>query len=138
MSMNKFFIDTSPFVYYLQQIETYSNITSIFLRKYIDSDFITSSVVIMEYLVFPYRENRKDLSDAFKSFLREMDIKTKSINDKTADIAAKIRAKYKSLKGMDALNLATAIENGCNIFLTNDKQLKQVTEINVVVIDDLK
>ncbi|MBP3710472.1 MAG: PIN domain-containing protein [Treponema sp.] len=51
--------------------------------------------------------------------------------------AAKIRAKYESIKGMDALHLASAIQNKCTIFLTNDKQLKQVTEIQCVLMDEV-
>ena len=38
---------------------------------------------------------------------------------------------------MDSIHLATAIVYGCDVFLTNDKQLKQVEEINVLLVDEL-
>ena len=38
---------------------------------------------------------------------------------------------------MDALQLASAIQNHCDVFLTNDKQLKQGEEINVLLVDEL-
>lgn len=38
---------------------------------------------------------------------------------------------------MDALQLASAIQNNCDVFLTNDKQLKQVQEISVLLVDEL-
>ena len=38
---------------------------------------------------------------------------------------------------MDSLHLATSIYFGYDIFLTNDTQLRQVTETNVVLVDDL-
>ena len=45
--------------------------------------------------------------------------------------------KYPGLKGMDSIHLTTSIYFNCNTFLTNDTQLRQVTEANVVLVDDL-
>ena len=39
---------------------------------------------------------------------------------------------------MDALQLATAIETGCDMFYTNDRKLKQIDEINVITVDELQ
>ncbi len=38
---------------------------------------------------------------------------------------------------MDALQLASAVKNGCGVFLTNDKQLRQFKELTVITMDDL-
>ena len=54
-----------------------------------------------------------------------------------AEKSAELRAKYKDIKLADALQLAAAIEYGCDAFFTNDKQSKQVSEINVVNLADL-
>lgn len=51
--------------------------------------------------------------------------------------AAEIHAYYSKFKAMDALQLAAAVISGCNVFLTNDKQLRQYTEIAVMTMDDL-
>ena len=48
-----------------------------------------------------------------------------------------MREKYQGLKGMDSIHVATSIYFGCDIFLTNDSQLRQITETNVVLVDDL-
>ena len=50
--------------------------------------------------------------------------------------AAQIRADYKYFKAMDALQLATACVNGCDLFLTTDSQLTQFTEIKCATIAD--
>ncbi len=39
---------------------------------------------------------------------------------------------------MDALQLATACLTGCDLFLTNDKQLKQFKEMKCVMVDELE
>jgi len=40
------------------------------------------------------------------------------------------------LKLADAMQIATALHAGADLFLTNDKQLKQLTEIPVAVLDE--
>lgn len=37
---------------------------------------------------------------------------------------------------MDSLQLAVAVEDKCDTFLTNDKQLKQFDGIKVVTVED--
>lgn len=38
---------------------------------------------------------------------------------------------------MDALQLAVACQSKCDLFLTNDKQLKQFKEITCITVDEL-
>ena len=37
---------------------------------------------------------------------------------------------------MDALQLATACITGCDLFLTNDKQLRQFEEIRCITVEE--
>lgn len=60
-----------------------------------------------------------------------------SLTKEVAEYASFIRSKYQGIKAMDALQLASAIQNNCDVFLTNDKQLKQVQEISVLLVDEL-
>ena len=60
------------------------------------------------------------------------------VDERIADEAARIRAKYQSFKAMDALQLATAKVMQCKGFVTNDKQLKQYTDIKIILVEDLK
>ena len=53
------------------------------------------------------------------------------VNDVIAFKAAEIRSQYEAFKQMDALQLATAVVSGANVFYTNDKQLLQFREIMV-------
>ena len=65
------------------------------------------------------------------------ELHTSTITDTEADKAVQIRAKYKGIKTADSLQLASAIVSECDVFLTNDKQLRQVEEIQVLLVDDL-
>jgi predicted nucleic acid-binding protein len=54
-----------------------------------------------------------------------------------ADMAASLRAKY-SLRTPDALQVGTAIVNRCEALLTNDNGLKRVSELSILVLDELE
>lgn len=54
-----------------------------------------------------------------------------------AEQAARIRGKYRSFKAMDALQIAAAVIGGCDMFFTNDKQLKQEEELPCMSMDDI-
>ena len=38
----------------------------------------------------------------------------------------------------DALQIAVAIQEGCEAFLTNDRRLARVAELRVLLLDDLE
>ncbi len=133
----KVFLDTSPFVYYLEHNESYYLNMKKFWKEYEDCDYITSAITVTEYMTYPYQQNNLQLINAFYAFVNGMDIEIKSINRTIADKAAKIRAEYKYFKTMDALQLATACLTECDLFLTNDKQLKQFREIECITMDEL-
>jgi predicted nucleic acid-binding protein len=61
---------------------------------------------------------------------------TLPIDIKTATSAADLRARY-NLRTPDALQVATAIAAGCDAFLTNDAALQCVSELRVLVLDQL-
>lgn len=65
-----------------------------------------------------------------------MEIEIKIIDKKIAEKAAKIRAEYKFFKTMDSLHLATACIVDSDLFLTNDKQLKQFKEIECITVEE--
>lgn len=134
----KVFIDTAPIIYYLQSSELYYDNMKVFWKEYNECDYVTSTVTITEYLTYPYRKKDMRLVNFFNEFIIDMDIQVKSIDEKIAEKAAQIRAEYKFFKTMDALQLATACIMGCDLFLTNDKQLRQFKEIRSITVDELR
>jgi predicted nucleic acid-binding protein len=53
-----------------------------------------------------------------------------------AKFASKLRVKY-GLETPDAIQIATSIQVGCDFFLTNDLGLRKVTEVKVIIMDNL-
>ena len=131
------FIDTAPFIYYIENHPQYAEKTEQYISEnfFLDSGFITSVITYMEYCVVPERLGRKDLIQSFDELLLRFSMELKEITLPVAKTASKLRAKYKFLKGLDALQLAIAIENKCDEFLTNDKELIKIKELKIVLIE---
>lgn len=138
IDFKKIFLDTAPIIYYLQNSELYSDNMKRFWNKYVEYDYITSAITVTEYLTYPYRQNDLQMIKDFYSFIENMEIQICDIDKKIAEKAAEIRAEYKFFKTMDSLQLATACVMGCDLFLTNDKQLRQFKEIKCITVDELE
>ena len=135
----KVFLDTAPIIYYLEENETYYPGMKVFLRGCYENGaiFQTSVATVEEYHVYPYRNNDISVIGRFRRFLDDFEIRVYEIDYYTALAAARLRAKYKGIKAMDALQLACAIQHNADIFLTNDRQLRQCEEINVRLAEEL-
>lgn len=90
-----------------------------------------------EYFVFPYRNNEYSYINMFNRLVATTDMEIMEINKGIAMKAAQIRAEYRGFKAMDALQLVAACLSGCDLFLTNDKQLKQFKEIRCITVGEL-
>ncbi|HEX9961610.1 MAG TPA: PIN domain-containing protein [Pyrinomonadaceae bacterium] len=99
---------------------------------------ITSVISLCEVLIHPLRNQNLNLKQRYLDILQNSpNFFTKSINSATAQTAASLRAKY-NLRTPDALQIATALENGCDAFLCNDKDLKRVTELKILILDEIE
>ena len=134
------FVDTAPIIYYLENSALYMDTIKKFFTKCIEENIqiVTSAITIEEYLVFPYSSGKMDFADNFKRFIEYMNIEVVDIDSKIAEQGAKIRGQYKNFKAMDALQIATAIVSGCDMFFTNDKQLRQEKELPCMTMEDLE
>ena len=142
IDFKKAFVDTAPFIYFIERDSNnpqyYEKVKSFFKDGYDnDKDFVSSVITMEEYFVFPYRNKAYSFIDMFNRLVATTDMEIVEINQEIAKKAAQIRAEYKGFKAMDALQLATACVYGCDLFLTNDKQLKQFTGIKCVTVDEL-
>ena len=136
---SRIYVDTAPYIYYLEKNPQYAEtVKRFFMDNYeAGTHFVTSTITFEEYNVIPFREKNIKQVHAFSKFLEDTDTEVVEITRSVAEKAAKIRAEYSNFKAMDALQLAAAVESDCNIFLTNDKQLKQFNELTVITVDEI-
>lgn len=133
------FIDTNPLIYLLGKQEPYYTKVLKFMSDCIDEDaeFYTSTITDAEFLVKPYEDKDLNQIHKYKNYLSSLEFLKCFISEQVAEKAAQLRVDYPSVKLGDALQMAASIGCNCDIFLTNDKQLKQVNEANVLYLGDL-
>lgn len=99
---------------------------------------VTSVIALGEVLVQPILRGDSGLQLAYRDLLLHSEnVRTLSLDPVSAERAAELRAGYR-MRMPDALQTAVAFESGCEAFVTNDKALRQVTELRVLVLDDLE
>ncbi len=133
------YFDTTPLIYYLDSVQPYASKVRSFIEDALTNEslFMTSTITNTEYLVIPFRKQDYEKVMEFEHFKRLLNLGIIIVDNSISTLAAQLRAKYKGRKGMDSIHLATAIIHGCDVFLTNDKQLRQIEEIKILLVDDL-
>lgn len=133
------FLDTSPIIYLIENNRTYCQSVSSLMAKMVrqNAGFVTSVISVAEFGVKPKRINNLDMIDELDELITVFEIHVREITRSIADLSSTIRAKYPSIKNFDALQIAAAIDANCTLFLTNDKKLKTVTELNVSIVEEL-
>ncbi len=129
--MKRSFFDTSIFIYALEN----NSITArnLFQQALNEGILGTSTITIMEYATGCFKYGKIERLNNFKNFLRTLMFEVVPVNDTVALKAAEIRSNYPFFKQMDALQLATALVSGADVFYTNDKQLLQFKELAVIL-----
>jgi len=139
----KAFVDTAPFIYFIEKDSNnpqyYEKVKNFFKNGYDnDKKFVTSVITMEEYFVFPYRNKEYSYIDMFNRLVETTTMEVREINQEIAQKAAQIRAEYKGFKAMDALQLAVACRSDCDLFLTNDKQLRQFKDVKCITVEELE
>ncbi len=131
--------DTAPLIYYIEENPDYLHLVEE-LFELIDADAaqgMTSVLTLLEVLVMPMREGKDEVSDSYREILtNSANITIYPIGVGVCEKAAELRSKYTWLRTPDAIQLATAVEHGADLIVTNDGHWKRVTEIEVVILQE--
>ena len=138
--ITKLGFDTSPFIYFVERNPQYLDLVREVIRR-VDTGQLagySSVVTLTEVLTHPKRLKQTAIENDYRDLLLHgRNFKLVPIDVIIAEQAADFRARY-NLRTPDALQIAAALEFGCQAFLTNDIPLKRVTELRVLVVDELE
>jgi len=131
-------LDTAPFIYFIEKHPKYLNVVRpVFVE--IDAgeiEAITSTITLLEVLVHPLKTKNETLAERYREILLHSEgLTTLEILHEISEKSSKLRAKY-SIKTPDAIQIAVGVLYGAGKFLTNDPDLKKISEVEVLVLDD--
>lgn len=132
------FIDTSPIIY---AVEPTARWTSVVIPLFHcvragSVEAVTPVVTLTEIMALPLSTGDTALARFYASvLLNSRWFRTCPISSESAAVAAGMHARYK-LRTPDALQIASALTEGCDVFVTNDRNLRRVTELHVVLLSD--
>jgi predicted nucleic acid-binding protein len=133
------FLDTAPVIYFVERNPAYIDKVDPFFTCLNNGtmEAVISPVTLAECLVAPCRLQNLVAQQAFVALLTGgPGVIFQVTQAAIAHRAAELRAKYK-LGLPDAVQIATALATSCDAVLTNDMQLKPVTEISILILDEL-
>ena len=133
-------LDTSVFIYYLEAVEPYCFLAEEIFNDIVDGNIrgFLSAISVTEFVTKPLADGKLTDIERFKRFLSSLSIQVLTGTYEIAERAGKLRSQYPSVRTPDALIVATALESGCDIFVTNDKELKKLEAcgLTVTVLED--
>jgi len=135
---SRIYLDTNLFIYAVEEIAPYAEQVRPLLQAADRGEItlVTSLLALAETLVLPCRKG----DDALITTYRELFTRPPSgllvaqLDAVILERAARLRATVDSLRLPDAIHLATAESEQCDLFLTHDRRLKAVTALPTVVL----
>lgn len=130
--------DTMVLIYLLEDHPVYAPLCEKLFEWAEAGEFAgaVSPVTMAELIVKPLKAGRTDLADRYQTALRNLpNVTLCGFSWQTGAMAGALRAKY-GLALPDLFQVACAMENGGTL-ITNDKALKRISEIQVVLLDEL-
>jgi len=132
-------LDTALFIYLIEENPTYIRIVEqIFIEISRGNIYAcTSTITLIEVLTKPLEENNTELIQKYSEIMSDSAYLLLCEVDRAIAVeSARLRATY-SLRTPDAIQLATGIVNGAELFITNDRGFKKVQDIEILILDDL-
>lgn len=133
------FIDTAPVIYYIEAHPQFGPLAKEVVDTFQSERLIafSSVITITEVLPKPIEAGDEKLARKFAEFLkRGKNLSLIEISAGIAERAGRLRGQYSDLRTIDAIQISAAIDVGADAFLTNDKKLKQIKEIKVLILKD--
>ena len=138
-SGSRVYLDANIFIYAAENPTAFPQLITLLKRLDAgDLSAVTSALTLAEVLVIPIRRGDKALEFSYRRRIASGNSLT--VLDITRDIlikAAEIRAKSSGIKLPDAVHAATCLNVGCSSFLSNDIRIRGISELPVVLLNEL-
>jgi predicted nucleic acid-binding protein len=120
------YFDTNVFTYLVEGYAAFqtslNEIRESILHQ--EAEIFTSELTLCEVLVLPFRSNNTEVVNIYRQLIEESGAFTLLPTKRETYIRASLIRAQMGLKMADAIHMATAVEYGCEVFVSNDTGLK--------------
>jgi predicted nucleic acid-binding protein len=99
-----------------------------------ESQICTSELTLCEVLVPAFRSNNTELLSLYRRFIEDSGAFELVPTTREIYVRASLLRAQLGLKTPDAIHVASAVDFGCKIFLTNDKPIKVPKDIKILTL----
>jgi predicted nucleic acid-binding protein len=131
-------VDTPIFIYHIEGTTHLAGLAGVAMDELAGGSFtgVTSVLTLMEIAVKPLQMGRPDVAEEYEVLLANYpNLVIATIDRRTARRAAQLRSLYR-LRPADALQVAACLEQGATAFLSNDRELRRITDLQVWMLAD--
>ncbi len=133
----KLFLDACSIIYLLESHQQQGQETRLLITQALQNktQLNVSRLSLLECRVLPLKEKNTDLLESYNHFFQLPSVQIIELTADVINIATDLRANYsQSLRTPDALQIACALSANADQFLTGDKKLSVIEEIEVIIV----
>lgn len=131
-------LDTVVLIYYVEQNTNYVSLVDPLFDHLVKANLpaISSYLTLLEVMVQPLRNGDRKIASQYRDILlNNENIRLFPLEQTISEQAADIKARF-NFKTPDCIQLATAVREHADVFVTNDAKLKRFRDVEVLVLDD--
>ena len=131
-------VDPPIFISHLEDTTQLAGLAGVVLDELAGGAFsgVTSVLTLMEIAVKPRQLRRPDIVEEYEVLLANYpNLVIAALDRPTARRAAELRAEYR-LRPADALQVAACLQQGATAFLSNGRELRRITDLQVWILED--
>ncbi|WP_432742936.1 PIN domain-containing protein [Methylobacter sp. G7] len=133
----KLFLDACSIIYLIESHQQQGQNTRSLITQALQNNaqLLVSRLSFLECRVLPLKEKNDSLLESYNRFFQLPSLQIIELSADVVNIATDLRASYSnSLRTPDALQIACALTANADQFLTGDKKLSVIQEIEVIIV----
>jgi predicted nucleic acid-binding protein len=133
----KLFLDACSIIYLIESQESLGQKTRFFVEQALQNkqQLVVSRLSFLECRVLPLKNQDSELLMRYNQFFALTSLQIIELTSEVVNLATDLRVNYSSaLRTPDALQLACALKATAHQFLTSDKKLSIIQEIEMIIL----
>ena len=133
------YVDANILIYFVEKIAGWHRKARVLFQALTDGecDIVTSEISLGECLYRPYRDKNAGLIAHYDAFFGGGQIIRADVDVEFIRAAAALAGESR-LKLIDAIHVATAIANGCAVFVSNDARIRPIAGLRIFRLGEIE